>query len=265
MRRKTQLLAHATIALLVAAVALAPTGALAAALALDLKVERKPVTLLQGEPAHAAALIRDMTRRTVGRTESTVRTATPILYHFSTVEDDGRHRLDADSLELAEPARLSARITIRSPRLSDAQYKALRASPDYKLVYGFIRGIVEHEELHAREFARFARAVRAIYAAPPVGENPTVAPREEETVSAAVARYVQDRISEALRDARRASTAVQDRIDRTGKTTRVRFSFTDPLDGDPPPDLVYETKGKLRVSFTVPERTPRPPEPKTKY
>ena len=240
-------------------------SAQAADVTLDLKIEHKPVILFQGNPRPAHELIREMSRRTVGQTESSVRTTTRVLYRFVAERDpDGRYRINASNLALAQSARLSARIVIRYPKLSEAQYKALRGTRDYRLVYGLIRGIVEHEEEHAKEFIRFAKAVRGTYASPPISENPVVALNEGETASTALLRYINDRIQEALNDAKRASDAVQRSIDHTGKTTRVTFRFTDPVKDIVPPLMVYQTEGKLRVKFEVPKGSPRPLEPRTK-
>lgn len=243
-----------------------PTSALAAGVKLDLKIERKPVTLLQNKAHPPHKLVLDMLSRTVGRTEFSTELPKDTRYRYTAVrEPDGRYRIDPNSIDPVGDIILSTRITIRTPRLSDAQYNAVRNSEDYRFVYGLIRGIVGHEEEHAKEYVRFAKKVHALYAAPPAGENPVVTPAEGEDPDAAMTRYLNDRLRERFADAKRASDAVQSKIDNTGKIARIKFPFTAPVNGDPPPAFVYQTKGKLSVKFAVPKGNPRPPEPRTKY
>lgn len=248
------------------AVVLFPLAAAAADITLDLKVERKPIVLFQGKPTPAHELIREMSRRSVGRTDMSLRTVTRPLYRFDADRDEsGQYRIRAGSVVLAQSAHLAARVAITYPKLSEAQYRTLRAQSDYRLVYGYIRGIVEHEEEHAKTFVRLARTTRSLYASPPLGEDAGVTIGDGENVSATLARYVSDRIREALDAARRASDTVQRAIDHTGKRTRVTFRFTEPVEEVLPPTLIYETEGKLRVRFDVPKGNPRPPEPRMKY
>lgn len=248
------------------AVVLFPLAADAADITLDLKIARKPIVLLRGKPTPAHELIREMSRRSVGRTDMSLRTVTRPLYRFDADRDeDGQYRIRAGSLVLAQPAHLAARVAIAYPKLSETQYRALRTQRDYRLVYGYIRGIVEHEEEHAKTFVRFARTTRSLYASPPLGENAGVTIGDGENVSATLARYVSDRIREALDAARRSSDTVQRAIDHTGKLTRVTFRFTEPVGDALPPTLIYQTAGKLRVRFDVPKGNPRPPEPRMQY
>lgn len=233
---------------------------------LNLKVEQKPVILLKGEVRPAHELVKAMAKRQAGLTAFSLRVQPRPLYAVEAVRDaSGRYRIDPDSLQLSNNATIHARLLIRTPRLSNAQFNALRNAQDYRLVYGLIRGIVEHEELHAKEFAAYTRKVRAVYAAPPVGRNPDPIVDPNGNVDALLAQYLQDRIREALQTLEDASAAVQYRIDQTGKETEVLFRFTDALNGEVPDPILYATNGKLRVKFEVPKGNPRPPDPKTKY
>lgn len=251
--------------ILAAAVLLAPLAAAAAGITLDLKVERKPLVFFKGQPKPAHELIAAMSRPHIGLTTSALRIEdTSYAYRFAG-EADGRIRLDSGSLRLAEDAVIRARIAIRYPRLSDAQFNALRNTKDYRLVYGYIRGIVEHEQEHAAEATRFAKGLRPLYAKPPVGEDPVITPRNGELPRAAIARFLSDRLQEGYLKRKRASDAVQKKIDDQGKVTRVEFRFQDPIDDVLPQPAAVETRGKLRVKFEVPKGNPRPPEPKTKY
>lgn len=248
------------------AVVLVPWVAQAADVRLEFTVVRKPAVLFGGKPRPIPDFIRELGRRTVGRTVTTLRTPADIAYTVQASEEpDGRYRLDRAALRPVDEAIVRAQVTILYPKLSDTQYAAIRKQKDYRLVYGFIRGVVAHEELHARAFLRYARDVRAIYAAPPIGENPLVTPREGEAVADALGRFVDDRLAEAFARTRSAHATSQRAIDHTGKRTRVRFSFTEPVGDDVPPPFVYETAGKFTVSFAVPKNLPRPPEARTKY
>lgn len=243
-----------------------PAAAHAAQVAIDLRIERKPVTLFRGEPRPPHILIEEMVRRVVGQTQATLGVPQGALYRIAaTPESDGSYRIDPAGVTLLRDTRVVARITILSPRLSDQQYKALRGQDDYRLVYGFIRGIVEHEEEHVRAFVRYTRKLPSLYAKPPLGEAPVVTPREGEGGADALARYVNDRVREALSARRHAADAEQSKIDHQGRTTRVIFQFRDPVNGKVPRPLVYDTEGKLRVLFAVPRGNPRPPEPRTTH
>lgn len=233
---------------------------------LDLKVERKPVVLFGGKPRPVHEFIDAMAQRTVGRTDFSLRVEPRPLYHIAAALDDsGRYRVDPQSLKLATSATVKARIAIRYPTVSDAQFNGLRNTRDYRLLFGLMRGIVEHEELHAREFTKYARTVRSLYAAPPLGRNPDPVVDPQGDVDEVLARYVRDRTREALDRAKRASDARQSAIDQTGKETAVLFRFTDAVDDVVPASVVYSTKGKLRVKFEVPKGNPRPPQPQTTY
>lgn len=245
---------------------LTPVASQAADVRLEFTVVRKPAVLFGGKPRPIPDFIRELGRRTVGRTVTSLRTPADLAYTVQASEEpDGRYRIDRAALSPVDAVKVSAQTTILYPKLSDAQYAAIRKQKDYRLVYGFIRGVVAHEELHARAFLRYVRDVRTIYAAPPIGENPLVAPREGETVADALGRFVDDRLAEALARARKAHTASQRAIDHAGKRTRVQFSFTEPVGDDLPSPFVYETEGKFAVSFAVPKNLPRPPEARTKY
>lgn len=264
LKRLSPLYAPALIASVV--LGLFPLAASAAEVKLDIKVERKPVVLFRGQPRPVDALIEAMAKKTVGRTDFTISVSPPPLYEIiAERESNGRYRIDPASLALATSATVKARIAIRYPKLSDAQFNALRNTRDYRLLYGLIRGIVEHEQLHAREFTRYARTVRSLYASPPVGKDldPVIEPGED--VAATLAQYVDDRTREALDAAQQASTARQHAFDHTGKKTRVVFPFTDPVDGDIPLPIHYTTEGKLTVKFEVSKGNPRPPEPRLRY
>lgn len=243
-----------------------PAVVSAAEIKLDLTVERKPALFFGGKPRPVHEFIAAMAQRTAGRTDFSLRVVPQPLYHIAAVLDNaGRYRVDPQSLQLATSVTAKARIAIRYPTLSAAQFNALRNTRDYRLLFGLIRGIVEHEELHAREFTNYARTVRSLYAVPPLGSNPDPIVDPNGDVDAVLARYVQDRTREALDAAKRASDARQRAIDQTGKTTSVLFRFTDAIDDEVPVPVIYRTKGKFRVKFEVPKGSPRPPEPRLRY
>lgn len=257
----------ATVGVLVAVLTTAiPFAAAAAEVTLNLKVERKPVVLFKGEPRPVNALIEAMAKKNVGWTEFTIRVQPRPYYQVAAAQDSsGLYRIDPNSLQLTTSATVNARIVIRAPKLSEAQFRALRNTGDYRLVYGLIRGIVEHEELHAREFARHARKARTLYAAPPLGRTPEPIVDPNGDAGAVFARYVTDRAREGLNVLEASSAAAQRRIDHTGKKTEILFRFADPVNDEIPDPIIYTTEGKLRVIFSVPKGNPRPPEPKTKY
>lgn len=251
---------------LLAALVGLPLSARAADVWLNLEVERKPVVLLQGMPNPPHKLVLDMVKRTVGRTDFASKISSGARYRYAvTPEPDGQYRIGASSLQLTEDFTLTGRVTIKYPRLSNAQFNAVRNHDDYRFVYGLIQGIVRHEEEHTKEFVRFVRTVRLIYASPPLGDTPVVRPRDGEQVADAVSRFVNDRLKEAVASARRTMNTKQRKIDDAGKTTRLEFHFTEPAGGASPPVVTYETKGRLTVKLEVPKGNPRPPEPRTKY
>lgn len=243
-----------------------PLAAQAAGVTLDIAVARKPYVLFQGKPRPIHEFVAAIARRShAGETAATIRLAYPGYRALGEREPDGSYRIVRESIALEGPATVRVRMSIEYPKLSDTQYKALREKKDYRLLYGFVRGIMEHEELHAREFVKYARAVRQIIASPPLGENPVVRPREVEDVTAVLGQYVNDRIGEALDAAEARSAAAQQAIDVTGKTSRIAFRFLESVQGTVPAILTYTTRARIRVLFAVPKGTPRPPEPRTTY
>lgn len=249
----------------VASVALLPLSTRAADVALHLTVERKPVTLLRGTPASPDTLFLDMVTRTVGRTEFSLSIPSGIRYTYSLDSlGDGAYRIAPGSLHPAAPFSLTGRVKIQYPKLSDAQFNTIRNHADYRFVYGFINGVVRHEEGHAKEFVRFLKTVRALYASPPIGDRP-IRPRPGESPSAAASRVLNTRLQDAVASARRAMTTVQSQIDHTGKTTHFEFAFTESATGGSGPTIVYDTEGRLTVNLAVPNGNPRPAEARTKY
>lgn len=266
LRQKHQLAWTAAATVLGIALSAFPPAAQAAEVTLDIAVARKPYVLFQGKPRPASEFIAAIARRShAGETAATIRLAYPGYRVLGEREPDGSYRIVRESVALDGPATVRVRMSIEYPKLSDAQHKALRGKKDYRLLYGFVRGIVEHEELHVREFVKYARAVRQIIASPPLGENPAVRPSEAEDVAAVLRQYVNDRIGEALDAAEVRSTAAQQAIDATGKTSRIAFRFVEPVKGAVPAILTYATRAKIRVLFAMPKGTPRPPEPRTVY
>lgn len=250
---------------IVISVALFPLSTRAADVALRLTVERKPVTLLRGMPASPDKLVLDMVKRTVGRTEFSLSIPPGISYTY--VLDslgDGTYRIAPGSLRPAAQFSLTGRVKIKYPKLNDAQFNTVRNHTDYRFVYGFINGVVQHEEGHAKEFVRFLRAVKTLYALPPVGDR-SIRPRPGESPSAAASRFLNSRLKYAVASAQRAMNATQTRIDHTGKTTHFEFAFTESATGDSAPVIVYDTEGRLMVNLAVPDGNPRPREARTKY
>lgn len=249
----------------VISVALFPLSTRAADVALRLTVERKTVTLLQGALASPDKLVLDMLRRTVGRTEFSLSVPSGVRYKYRLdAQGDGTYRISSGSLRPLAPFSLTGRVTIQYPKLSDAQFNAVRNHADYRFVYGLINGVVRHEEGHAKEFVRFLRTVKMIYVSPPVGSG-SIRPRPGESPSAAASRFLNTRLKDAVASAQRTMRAAQTQIDHTGKTTHFEFAFTESTNGDSAPVIVYDTEGRLTVQLTVPDGHPRPAEARTKY
>lgn len=270
MRRAFGLATCGGAAALALALLFAPLAARAAAeVRLEVKIERKPVVLFKGDPRPAYELIREIAKFAGSRKwHTTIVTDFPASLQYSVSaapESEGSYTIDSSSLSLVKSGTLRSRLIVQYPRLSDAQYQALKATQDYRLVYGFIRAIVEHEEAHVREHLRYLKTVRAIFKEPPLGENPVVEVTEGKTVSATLSSYVERRRREAVAKARAALQEAHRRIDDPAKVVSVIFQFRDPVEETVPPEFTTNIRGLFQARFTVPPKNPRPPEPRTAY
>lgn len=238
---------------------------MAGAVSQRLRYTPESYTVLSGKAAHPHELAREiLSRQQLGHLTFRVRMPS-VVYDIQGQEvAPGQYRVEPQDVTLEAPAEVRADFSIRYPVLSDAQFSFIRANKDYRLVYGLIKGVVDHELRHYRELVAYIAELGRMFATP-LTEGFTVEAESrqafESQANAHLSRVLEQR-SEVLR-ARHATK--QDAIDDPEKGPRISFVFEEEVDGAVPSPLIAEFHGVANFSFELPPGpVPRPVTPNIK-
>jgi len=218
--------------------------------------------LAQNQPSTATEIIHDLLRQQeIGHLSSNVNI--PDISYLTTHSKttNGVYVISANSVALARNANLTTNFSISIPTLSYEQFKALKNNKDYNLIYGLIRGIVGHEELHFRALNTYIEELAQILNHPINKDLNITAPSETE-MQIKLNAILLETTKNRLATARSKHESAQNAIDDETLRQRISLQFKEKVNGEIPATIIGEFRGKVTFDFDLPAgEIPKPPVP----
>ncbi|MDO8512628.1 MAG: hypothetical protein Q7S57_05105 [bacterium] len=218
--------------------------------------------LAQNRPITASEIVYDILRRQdIGHLASNVNIPNISYLTTNKVDNNGVYTIPAGSVQLARNATLTTSFSISIPVLSDKQFDALKYGQDYHLIYGLIRGIVGHEELHYNALTAYINDIADILNNP-ISKDLKITASSETEMQNKLNAILLESTKKRLATARARHEATQNAIDDEALKQRITLEFKDKVNGDIPALVIGEFRGEGTFNFTLPPGPiPKPPIP----
>ena len=219
-------------------------------------------SLASEKPVPASAIIYDiLQRQDLGHLTSNVNIPDVSYVTTKSVFQNNSYTIPVGAIVLARNASLSANFSISVPVISDQQYNALKNTKDYRYVYGLIRGIVGHEELHYQALKNYMNEIATIINTP-IATSLTISANSTTEMQNKVDTILMNTIKKRLAEARARHEAAQNAIDSNDLQQKISFEFQDKVNGEIPATIVGEFRGEGTFDFTLPPGpVSKPPTP----
>jgi hypothetical protein len=222
--------------------------------------------LAQNKPSSATEIIYDILRQQdMGHLSSSVNipNISYLANHTKTI--NGVYIIPASSVVLAHNANLTTNFSISAPTLSNEQFNALQYSKDYNLIYGLIRGIVGHEELHYQALKTYIEEITEILNNP-ISEDLKISASSESAMQIKLNSALLESTKKRLAEARLRHQSAQNSIDDESFQQKITLRFKEKVNGELPPPIIGQFRGKVTLDFKLPAgEIPKPPVPNVSF
>ena len=213
------------------------------------------------KPVAASEIIYDILKRQdLGHLSSSVNIPNVSYKTTSSTEKSGFYAIPKNSVSLANNVSIAINFSIRVPAISELQYQALKNTADYRYVYGLIRGIVGHEELHFQALKTYITNISNILNSP-INEDVYITASNQTEMRSKLNDVLLKTIKEKLADARTHHEEAQNLIDDPSVKHEIKFEFTDKVGEILPAPIMGGFRGRATFDFS-PLTTPIPKPPK---